>query len=211
MMREPIVSEERIPSLVLREVCESVIDNLGEKNLRLLFTQAGLQGLYQGELPPADDTPSISVGEFSQLFAATHRIFGARGMKPILLRSGRTSAEHFRQTNKTLMALTGAAFKVLPTDAKIKLMLSRAAKLGEEMLHTPHRFYDTPEAYVIEISACPYCAGSHAEHGICFFPVGFYGDMLRWATGTAYTINETECIATGGAVCRFEIGRVPRA
>jgi hypothetical protein len=204
--------DQQVPSLVLRQVCDSVIDNLGEKSLRMLFNQAGLQRYYSGgDLPPADGTPSVTVDELSGLFAAAYRIFGDKGLRPILLRSGRSSAQHFRETNQTLAALAGAAFKVLPTDAKIKLILGRAAKLGEEMLHAPHRAYETPEGFFVEVGECPYCAGTQSEHHICYFPVGFYGDMLRWATGATYHVSEVECIAAGGSVCRFQIDRQPEA
>lgn len=205
------MTTQQIPSQVLRQVCDSIIDNLGEKSLRLLFVQAGLQQYYSGgQLPPDDDSPSATVGELSNLFATAFRIFGDRGVKPILLRAGRNSLKHFRETNKALSALAGAAFKVLPTDAKIKLVLARSAKIAEELLHAPHRTYDTPEGFFVEISGCPYCAGSPAaDHGICYFPLGFYGEALRWATGETYPVDEVECIGAGGQVCRFRIGRAP--
>jgi predicted hydrocarbon binding protein len=205
-----MANEQQVPSLVLRQVCDSIVDNLGEKSLRLLFAQSGLQRYYAGgELPPADDTPSATVDELSHLFAAAFRIFGDRGVKPILLRAGRNSLKHFRESNKALSVLAGAAFKVLPTDAKIKLVLSRSAKVAEELLHTPHATFDSPEGFFVEISGCPYCAGSQASHGICYFPVGFYGEALRWATGATYTVDEVECIAASGKVCRFRISREP--
>ncbi|HNP72701.1 MAG TPA: 4-vinyl reductase [Kouleothrix sp.] len=205
-----MTDQQHIPSQVLRQVCESIIDNLGERSLRLLFAQAGLARFYAGgELPPADDTPSATVAELSHLFATAFRIFGDKGMKPILLRAGRNSLKHFRETNKGLAALAGAAFKVLPTDAKVKLVLSRSAKIAEDLLRTPHRTYDDAEGFYVEISACPYCAGSQATRPICYFPIGFYGEALRWATGESYPVEETECIASGGQLCRIRVGRSP--
>jgi predicted hydrocarbon binding protein len=203
-----MANQQQVPSQVIRQVCDSIIDNLGEKSLRLLFAQSGLQRFYSGgELPPADDTPSATVDELSHLFATAFRIFGDRGVKPILLRAGRNSLKHFRETNKTLSTLAGAAFKVLPTDAKIKLVLARSAKIAEELLHAPHRTYDNEQGFFVEIGNCPYCAGNQAEHGICYFPVGFYGEALRWATGETYPVDEIECIAAGAQFCRIRIGR----
>lgn len=205
-----MANEQQVPSLVIRQVCDSIVDNLGAKSLRLLFAQSGLQRFYSGgELPPADDTPSATVDELSHLFATTFRIFGDKGVKPILLRTGRNSLKHFRESNKALSALAGAAFKVLPTDAKIKLVLSRSAKVAEELLHAPHTTYDNAEGFFVEISSCPYCAGNQADHGICYFPIGFYSEALRWATGDTYPVDEVECMAAGGKVCRIRIGRAP--
>jgi predicted hydrocarbon binding protein len=205
-----MANQQQVPSQVIRQVCDSIIDNLGEKSLRLLFAQSGLQRYYSGgELPPADDSPSATVDELSHLFATAFRIFGDRGVKPILLRAGRNSLKHFRETNKTLSALAGAAFKVLPTDAKIKLVLARSAKIAEELLHAPHRTYDNDQGFFVEIGSCPYCAGNQSDHGICYFPVGFYGEALRWATGETYPVDEVECIAAGAALCRIRVGRSP--
>ncbi len=205
-----MANQQQVPSQVIRQVCDSIIDNLGEKSLRLLFAQSGLQRFYSGgALPPDDDTPSATVDELSHLFATAFRIFGDRGVKPILLRAGRNSLKHFRQTNKTLSALAGAAFKVLPTDAKIKLVLARSAKIAEELLHAPHRTFDNDQGFFVEIGGCPYCAGNQAEHGICYFPIGFYGEALRWATGDTYPVDEIECIAAGAQFCRIRIGRSP--
>ena len=205
-----MANQQLLPSQVLRQVCDSIIDNLGEKSLRLLFAQSGLSRFYSGgDLPPADDTPSVTADELSLLFATAFRIFGDRGVKPILLRAVRNSLKHFRETNKTLSTLAGAAFKVLPTDAKIKLVLSRSAKIAEELLHAPHRTYDNAEGFFVEIGDCPYCAGNQAAHGICYFPIGFYGEALRWATGATYPIDEIECIAAGAQFCRIKIGRAP--
>ena len=201
--------EQPIPSSMLRLFCDSVIDNLGEKSLRLLFTQSGLQHAYSTTLPPADDSPSINAQELARLLATGFRVFGDKGVKPILLRVGRNAALHFRETNKTLSALAGAAFKVLPTDAKIKLVLSRSAKMSEDQLHMPHRVYDTPAGYFVEIRDSIFCEGMTAEHGVCYLPQAFYGEILRWATGAAYTVDETECRAKGDAVCTFRISRNP--
>ncbi len=203
--------EQPIPSSMLRLFCDSVIDNLGEKSLRLLFTQAGLQQHYNGKLPPADESPSITSDQLARLLATGFRIFGDKGVRPILLRVGRNSALHFRETNKTLAALAGAAFKVLPTDAKIKLALSRAAKISEEQLHMPHRVYDTPEGYFVDISDSIYCEGVTSDHAVCYLPVGFYGELLRWATSQTYPVEEIACRAKGDAMCTFRIGRKPIA
>src|SRR3954464_14486404 len=78
-------NEQQVPSLVIRQVCDSIIDSLGAKSLRLLFAQSGLQRFYSGgDLPPADDTPSATVDQLSRLFATAFRIFGDKGVKPIL-------------------------------------------------------------------------------------------------------------------------------
>ena len=33
--------------------------------------------------------------------------------------------------------------------------------------------------------------------------------LLRWATGATYAVDEVECIAASGKVCRFRISRQP--
>ena len=40
-----MANQQQVPSQVIRQVCDSIIDNLGAKSLRLLFAQSGLQRL----------------------------------------------------------------------------------------------------------------------------------------------------------------------
>lgn len=204
------MQRQQLPSMVLRLVCDSIIDNLGEKSLRLLMTQSGLQAYYHdGVLPPADNSPSLTLPEFSNLFTTMFGIFGDRGIKPILLRAGRANMKHFRETNKTLAALAGAAFKVLPTDAKIKLVLSRATKAAEELLYTEHRVSESPDGYVVEILDSPYCVGIKADHGVCYVAQGFYSEAVTWATNQQYHVEEISCRARGNDSCRILISREP--
>jgi hypothetical protein len=198
--------EQRVPSSIVRAVADSITENLGEKSLRLLFKQSGLDRYYaEGQLPPDDDTPSATRDEFANLFTVAFSIFGDRGIKPILLRAGRQGLHLFRQHNRTLAALAGAAFKVLPTDPKIKLVLSRSAKAAEEAFYSPHRTGDMPGGYWVEIDSSPYCHGITADHGVCYIPVGFYGEALKWATGGDYEVTEPLCRAKGDTHCRFEL------
>jgi hypothetical protein len=198
--------EQRVPSSIIRAVADSITENLGEKSLRLLFRQSGLDQYYaDGQLPPDDETPAATRAEFEKLFTVAFSIFGDRGIKPILLRAGRQGLHLFRQHNKTLSVLAGAAFKILPTDPKIKLVLSRSAKAAEEALYSPHRTGEMPGGYFVEIENSPYCAGTTSDHGICYIPVGFYGEALKWATGNDYQVDETLCRAKGDPFCRFEI------
>ena len=204
-----MADEQRIPSNLLRIVCESIIENLGQRSLRLLFARAGIEGRYNdNELPPDDDSPSITVAQFGSLFDTAFQIFGDKGVKPILLRAGREGLHHLREHNKTLDVLAGAAFKILPADAKIKLLLGRIAKVGEEQLHVPHRFYDSTEGYFIEINDSPFCVGQHGyDHGICYVPQAIYSEAMRWATGKTHSVDELECKAKGHARCLFRVGR----
>ena len=208
-----MTDEPRIPSHLLRILCESIIENLGQRSLRLLFARAGIEGRYKDDqLPPNDDTPSITTTQFGKVFNTAFEIFGDKGVKPILMRAGREGIHHLRQHNKTLDVLAGAAFKILPTDAKIKLLLGRIAKVGQEQLHVPHRFYDTPEGYFIEIDNSPFCAGlSGFDHGICYVPLSIYAEGMRWATGRSYAVEEIECHAMGNEKCRFRVSREPIA
>lgn len=204
-----MADEPRIPSHLLRIVCESIIENLGQRSLRLLFARAGIEGRYKDDqLPPDDDSPSITTDQFAKVFTNAFEIFGDKGIKPILMRVGREGIHHLREHNKALDVLAGAAFKILPTDAKAKLLLGRVAKVGNEQLHVPHRFYDTPEGYFIEIHDSPFCAGLNGyDHGVCYVPQSIYAEGMHWATGKTYAVDEIECRAMGHEKCVFRVSR----
>ncbi|KAB8143782.1 hypothetical protein F8S13_07695 [Chloroflexia bacterium SDU3-3] len=202
--------EQPIPSSMLRLFCDSVIDNLGEKTLRLLFTQAGLPHVYGGQLPPIDDSPSITANQLAALMATGFRVLGDKGFRPILMRVGRSTASHFREHNRALAALAGAAFRLLPSEAKVKLVLSRTAKMSQEQLHMPHRTYDSAEGYFVEIEESIYCEGISTDHAVCYLPQSFYVEILRWATGSTYLVEEVQCRAKGDGRCLFRVSREPQ-
>ena len=106
------MEERRIPSLLLNILLTQVEEMMGRRSLRMLLRQAGLAG-YIDHVPPKDDSPSITIDQYSSLLANMYEIFGAQGSRPIFVRGGRLGAVEFRGLRPAQFAVAGTALRLL--------------------------------------------------------------------------------------------------
>ncbi len=209
------MEERRIPSLLLNILFTQVDEMMGRRSLIMLLRQAGLAE-YVDNIPPMDDTPSITVEQYSRLLANIYEIFGARGARPIFLRGGRLGAAEIRRQRPAQFAVAGTALKLLSQARRMKLVLDRLAEQGEELYGTPHHLHEEENAYIIEMPDCPYCAeiarrsatdNKLVTRPVCHIPVAAVAEMLDWAMGQKHLVEEVTCIARGDPVCRFRVSK----
>lgn len=209
------MEEKRIPSLLLNILFAQVDEMMGHRSLIMLLRQAGLSE-YVDRLPPMNETPSITVAEYSCLLANVYDIFGARGARPIFLRGGRLGAAEIRRQRPAQFAVTGTALKFLPAATRMRLVLERLAEQGQELYGTPHLLHEEEDAFVVDMEDCPYCAeisrhgqaeGKAIPRPVCHIPASVIDEMMEWATGQKHLVEETACIAVGDPTCRFRIAK----
>ena len=207
------MEEKRIPSLLMNILITQVDEMMGRRSLLMLLRQTGLSE-YADRLPPMDETPSITVEQYSQFIASIYDIFGAPGAKPIFLRGGRLGAAEIRRQRPTKFAVAGTALKLLPSGKRMQLVLSQLAEQGEDLYGTPHDLHDEGDAFVIEMTDCPYCAeitrrgiaeNKPVSKQVCHVPLAVIEEMMEWVTGQKHLVEETECIAMGASACCFRV------
>ncbi len=205
--------EKRIPSLLMNILINQVDEMMGRRSLLTLLRQAELTH-YADHIPPLDETPSITVAQYSSFLALVYDIFGARGAKPIFLRGGRLGAAEIRRQRPTKFALAGTALRVLPVAKRMQFILSRLVEQGQELYGTAHILHDEGDAFVVEMPGCPYCSEiarrSIAQNKpitkpVCHIPLAVIDEMVEWSTGGKHLVEETECVATGAKACRFRV------
>ena len=209
------MEDRRIPSLLLNILLTQVEEMMGRRSLRMLLRQAGLTE-YIDQVIPMNDSPSITIGQYSTLLANMYEIFGAQGAAPIFLRGGRLGAIEFRKLRSAQFAVAGTALRLIPSARRMQLLLERVAEQGEELYDTPHHLSEDDQAFFIEMPDCPYCAEikrrSLAEkrpiaRPVCHIPVAAVAEMMEWAMGQKRLVEEVECIALGAPACLFRIGK----
>jgi predicted hydrocarbon binding protein len=209
------MEEKRIPSLLLNILFCQVDEMMGHRSLIMLLRRAGL-GEYVDRLPPMNETPSITVAEYSRLLANVYDIFGARGSRPILMRGGRLGAAEIRRQRPAQFAVTGTALKFLPAATRMRLVLERLVEQGQDLYGNPHHLHEEEAAFVVEMDDCPYCAeitrrgqadGRAIARPVCHIPASIIDEMMEWATGQKHLVEETACIAMGDPTCRFRVAR----
>lgn len=209
------MDEKRIPSMILNILMTQVDEMMGRRSLLMLLRQTGMVD-YIDRLPPLDETPSITVTQYSDFIANIYEIFGARGARPIFLRGGRLGAQEIRAQRPAQFALAGTALKLLPSGKRIQLVLSRLTEQGEDLYGTPHHLRDQGDAFVLEMPGCPYCAeitrrsvsqNKPVTKAVCHIPLAIIEEMVEWVTGQKHLVEETDCIAMGAPACRFRVAR----
>lgn len=209
------MEEKRIPSMLLNILFTQVNEMMGRRSLIMLLRQAGLVD-YVDNFPPMDDSPSITVEEYSSLLANIYDIFGARGARPIFLRSGRLGAAELRRQRPAQFAFAGTALKLLRETRRMRIVLDKLAEQGEEMYGSSYHLYEEDDAFFLEIGECVYCAEitrrSQAQSRpvtkpVCNIPAAIVEEMIEWATGQKHLVEEVACIAQGAPACRFRVGK----
>ncbi len=209
------MEEKRIPALILHILFNQVDEMMGHASLVMLLKQAALEQ-YIGAPPPLDESPSITVPEYSRLLAHIYEIFGARGSKPLFLRGGKIAAAELRKHHPTRFAVAGTALKLLPAPKRMQIVLDQLCKEGEESYGTPHHLEEGDDHFDLVMPSCPYCAeiikqatatGRPVTKAVCHIPAAVIGEMVQWITGEPHPVEEVECTALGAPACRFRVSK----
>jgi predicted hydrocarbon binding protein len=129
----------------------------------------------------------------------------------LALRVGRST---FADALKNFGALAGAgdmAFKILPLHTKMRIGIPAMARIFSQLSDQYSTSKEVDDTFVYTIHRCPVCWGRRElDKPVCFIAVGLLQEGLKWLSGgKEFRINESKCIAMGGAVCEFVIQKKP--
>ncbi len=203
-----IMSDYKLPGSLLNIIFKSVEEQLGERGLKMLLTQAKLTE-YIKNPPPDDNTPTLEIDKFKGAMGAVLELFGEKAAKPLLLRWGKLTFDYSLESRPTLFGLAGVATKFLNDEGKIRFFLKRVLAESENLYGVPHVLTETDDTFNIEIQNCFYCGNHKSTQCVCWSPAGFWKGMIKWATGKDYDVHEVECIAMGAASCKYVISKKP--
>ncbi len=208
------MAEKSIPSMELRCLLAEIEELMGRRSLILLLRQSGLAEYVDRRLP-RDDTPSIAVAQYSLLLANSYFTFGAREARHIFRRTGRLVAAELHH-RPLQFAMTGAALRLLPAVKSMPYVLQKLADQGAETYGATCYLYEEADAFFFEIVDCPYCAEIKRQSQarkqpvtkpVCHIPSAILEETMEWVTAEKHLVEEVDCVATGGAACRFRISK----
>lgn len=199
-------TKKRVPSSLTRVAFDAVITNMGEGSLRILLKKTNLDR-YIGNLPPHDDSPSITVDEYIILIQTIFDIFGQKGAKAILYICGKEGFKNSLKHNPALFGVAGVALKFMSNEKKKKFILEKVLKKLEEIFGNVHILEEDQSYFYIKLPECPYCKGQKSDSPICYTPIGFYEEVIKWATGKSEKVEQIQCIAMGHENCVFKISK----
>jgi predicted hydrocarbon binding protein len=194
-------------ALITLEALEEV---MGKNGLNAILNMAQLTDLIEN-YPPKNLEREFDFSNYSMINIALEEMYGPRGGRGLALRAGRAT---FADALRNFGAMAGAsdlAFKVLPLQQKLKIGLPAMAKIFSTVSDQKSTVEEGESTFEYIIHQCPICWGRAGEdRPVCFIAVGLLQEGLKWLSGGhEFRVDESECIAQGGEVCRFVIQKEP--
>jgi bacteriochlorophyll 4-vinyl reductase len=198
--------DHKIPSWLWRIVLQSTTDTLGERGTHTILRRSGLPH-FIGVIPEDDESPSVTVTEFSVYIKALFDIFGEEGAKPVMLRAGKTGFTAAYDRMPPLIKVASKMLQLLPEKKRVEKVVSEFNNAFNKTLGTCGTTTHTNTKTIVELPDCPYCREITTENPACYVEIGLLSELLKGSVGNGYTIKETQCKAIGDTVCRFEISK----
>ncbi|MCW5878958.1 MAG: 4-vinyl reductase [Anaerolineales bacterium] len=208
---EPIaLSGFTLPNRFARIALQSLEDLLKPKGMETLLLTAHLGHLIEN-YPPANLERGFDFAEFGALNLALEEMYGPRGGRGMALRAGRSLFSQALSRFGALAGMEAMAFRMLPAGRKLWVGLGALARIFSEMSdqHSLLRENRNEFHYIVQRNAI--CWGrSGEERPVCYMMVGMLQEaLLRISGGHEFRVDEAECQASGGQVCRFIIQKEP--
>jgi predicted hydrocarbon binding protein len=193
------------PNAFGRILLMSLEEIIGHNGVNAILNKANLQK-YINNYPKNNFDFGVDFSEISSMMDALESIYGPRGGRGISLRSGRICFTRSLRDYGTELGITELAFRVLPSEKKIKSIVEIFAEIFNKYSDQRVRveYNDTHITWCID--KCPYCWGRQVNDPVCHLAVGILQEALYWVSGGKfYNVEETKCTAKGDNSCEIVI------
>jgi hypothetical protein len=183
------------------------LENLvGKNGVSALLNSARL-GTWITTLPADDGERGVDFADFSALLAALDDLYGPRGGRGLARRAGWATFPQLVTRMATLKPLSDLPTRAISGAEKLRLALHALADAFNQASDQQCAVSEDGEAFVFHIERCPACWGRKVEDGpACAAIAGLLDECVHWLFGGEPTrLEETECLAYGGAACSFRI------
>ena len=197
------------PQKMGRVILQGMEEVMGRNGLSGVLRLNSLEGIALN-FPPASNERTFSFKTVSDIQTAFELAYGPRGGRGVALRVGRASFKYGLKEYGSMLGLTELAFRLLSLSTKLHVGTKTFADLFNK--HTDQRVQIEEQGNKIlwHIERCPLCWDRKAEEPICHLAVGLIQEALYWVSGgKVFNVEETNCIANGGAVCTIVIDKNP--
>jgi predicted hydrocarbon binding protein len=189
-----------------RVILLAVEDVVGKNGTSAILRQANL-AQYIDNYPPSNmEHGGHKLEYMSRINRALFDVYGRRGARAILQRSGKSRALDAIAENGVVANATKIAAKLLSRRRKVKLLLDTAAKEYSEQLGTTIRIEDDGEFFYWQDDKCGNCIDWQSEQPVCFTTVGFIHGLVAWILEDEnFKVEEIACRAVGAPACRYQV------
>ena len=199
-----------LPNRLARITLLAIEEMLGPLGMQALLNLAHLSHLIDN-YPPANLERGFDFSEYSALNLGLEELYGPRGGRGFALRAGRAT---FSQALSNFGALAGTAdmaFKILPLNTKLKIALPAMARIFSKVSDQTSSVEEEQHEFHYIVHRNAVCWGrSGEEKPVCYLWVGLLQEAMHSISGgREFRVDEAECHAAGGEVCRFLLQKEP--
>lgn len=195
-----------MPNASLRTLFKAIEEVMGTNGTKAVLNLAHLQK-YINNYPPNNVERGVTYRDYGQAQQAVEDFYGGRGARAMLTQIGRATFRYALEEQPAILGLAGLAMRMLPERTRIKLILSRMVKAATNDVNLPSHLEEDDEAFYMVVTQCPCAFRERTAKGpACYTTVGSLQEALKWISGGKhFRVQEVECIADGGEVCRYRI------
>ncbi len=193
-----------------RIALEAYEEVMGKNGLNAILNLAGLSNLIDN-YPPDNLARQFDFADFTAIHIGLEEMYGPRGGRGLALHAGRATFDDALKNFGALAGVGDLAFKVLPLQAKIRILLPAAARIFSQITDQQSTVDETDEAIIWTIHRCPICwSRKGVDKPVCYIHTGLLQAMLTWVSeGLEFRVNESKCCAVGDTICEFIIHKEP--
>lgn len=197
------------PNKMGRIILQSMEEVIGHIGVNAVLNLAHLNQRLNN-YPPNNLEKGFPFLELSEIQQALESLYGPRGGRGLALRTGRVCFKYGLREFGTLVGATDIAFRLLPSDPKLRVGADIFADAFNKYSDQIVRVEERADQFLWHIDRCPICWKRKAEAPVCHLAVGILQESLYWASaGKVYNVEETTCIAMGDPSCTIVIDKKP--
>jgi len=192
-----------------RIILSSMRSELGPEHLPEVLRAAGYEQ-YLEKLPLGNLDRQFPFETVSQLQAAAEQVFGVRAGRQANYRIGRGTLGMGLRDFDPLLGIADLPLRLVPLGMKFRVGLDVFARVFNQFTDQVVKLSETDTHHLWIIERCPVCWQRTSDEACCHLAGGLLEEAIYWGTGgRRFRVEETECIAAGGATCTFEIDKHP--
>lgn len=200
-----------LPQPMGRILLLSMEEVLGKSGLDDTLRRVALDDLIQNP-PPSTPQRVLPFDSVSRLQMALEQEYGTRAGRGFSQRIGRACFKYGLKEYGDMLGVTAVEFRLLPLPAKLHAGIHKLAGLFNDHTDQTVRVEETETSLLWHVERCPLCWGRHTDENSCHLSVGLFQEALYWLSGgKTFQVEETACIASGGASCILKIEKTPLA
>ncbi len=201
-------TDHPLPNSTLRALLLAIEETMGKNGADAALQLGGLQA-YVDCYPPNNGERAVRFSDIAHAEQGVEDFYGGRAARAMLTQIGRATFRHRLLDSQLPLRLLGPLMKQIPPRQRVGLLLRGMAARGGRFPRRP-RVEARGDAWLFIVEECPCVFRERSDSTpACFVTVGELSEALVWATGDQYRVQETACIAAGGATCTFQIEAVP--